>query len=270
MTDAEKIKKHIMDLVTGSETRLSQQAIENTLRRQRGVDRKPIRQAIRELVAESSLTYTYIYGASYLEPSFKRPVRISASIVVKPHDMDYRSGCGDMVIDIFPGISFGSGAHPTTRLSVQGIEYALKDKQLINNFKGSTVLDIGTGSGILAIAALKLGIETGTGVDTDACARSEAVKNVAINGYNGKIMIVDKSETIDSIFSLITANLRFPDIMTLYPLITRWAGKNGIVVISGLRPHETDAVTGRYGQQHFSCLLKTEEKGWACLVLKKN
>ncbi|RJP85563.1 MAG: hypothetical protein C4518_15805 [Desulfobacteraceae bacterium] len=269
MTDTEALKKTILDLVAASQTKLSQQVVENIIHRRSGIHRKLIRPAIRSLVAESELTYTYAYGSSFLEPSFHRPVRISPSIVVKPYNMDFNATAPDIVIDIFPGISFGSGAHPTTRLSVQGIEYALKEEQFIRNFKGSTVWDIGTGSGILAIAALKLGIETGIGVDTDACARSEAIKNVEINGYKDRIAIVDESETLDSKFSLITANLRLPDIMTLYPLITQGSDRNGIVIISGIRPHETDSVFDRYSQQHFTCLLKKEEKEWACLVFKR-
>ncbi len=243
--------------------------IENAIRRQSGIDRKQIRLAISQMVANSELAYTYIYGISCLEPSFHRPVRISPSIVVKPYNMDFNATASDSVIDIFPGISFGSGAHPTTRLSVQAIEYALKDKRCITNFCGSTVLDIGTGSGILAITALKLGIGTGVGVDTDACARSEAIQNASINGYADRIRIADKSETIDSKFSLVTANLRLPDIIALYPLITRCTDKNSIIVLSGIRPHETDEVTDRYTQQYFTCLFKKEEKGWSCLIFKK-
>lgn len=269
MTDSVELKKAILDLISDSQTKLSQQMIANAIHRQSGVNRKHIRLAISQLISDSELTYTYIYGSSCLELSFQRPVRISPSIVVKPYNINFNASASDIAIDIFPGISFGSGAHPTTRLSVQGIEYALKEKQCIRNFTGTTVLDIGTGSGILAIAALKLGIETGTGVDTDACARSEALKNIAINGYSDRITIVDQSETIDSAFSLVTANLRLPDIMALYPQITRCTDKNSIIVLSGIKPHETDEVINRYTQQYFIQLLKKEEKGWSCLVFKK-
>ncbi len=268
MTDLE-LKKMILDMVSGSEIKLSQQVIENAIHRQSGTPKKQVRLAVKALVTASELFYSYTYGASCLEPSFQRPVRISSAIVVKPYNMDFNQNPDDIIIDIFPGISFGSGAHPTTRLCIQAIEYALKKKQFISNFTGTRVLDIGTGSGILAIAALRLGIESGVGVDADVCARSEAVKNIAINGYPDKIRIFSESETIDSVFSLITANLRYPDIMTLYPLIARCADKNGIVVISGLRPEETDAVTERYTQREFTCDFMKEENGWACLIFKK-
>lgn len=268
MPITDDIKTTIMALVTGSETRLSQQALENRIRRQFGTDRKRIRRAIQELVAESALTYTYIYGTSYLEPSFQRPVRISPYIVVKPHNMDYAPLPGDIVIDIFPGISFGSGAHPTTRLSVRGIEHALKVARLVNDFQGSSVLDIGTGSGILAIAALKLGIETGLGVDTDPCARAEALTNIRLNGYAEKIRIARNTDGIASDFSLITANLRLPDLLTLCPLILRGAKTQGAIVLSGIRPHETTAITDRYGREGCTRHFGAEENGWACLVFQ--
>ncbi|MCD6586225.1 MAG: 50S ribosomal protein L11 methyltransferase [Desulfobacteraceae bacterium] len=197
-------------------------------------------------------------------------MRISSSVIVKPYNKTYSPVNTDIVINIFPGVSFGSGEHPTTRLSIQGIEYALKNQKLIRDFHHSTVLDIGTGSGILAITALKFGIETGIGLDTDPCSISEAKKNAQINGLENRIRILYPSEQPKATFSFITANLRFPDIMNLFPVISKKSAPGAPVVLSGIRPEETDAIIDRYTKKYFKCLLTSEEKNWSGLVLQKN
>ncbi len=273
MIATKTLKQQILNLIEDSEKKLSPSAIENILSSELHIQRKAIRTALTGLVSDAELEYTYIFGSSYVEKSFSRPVKISSSVVVKPYNMTYPADDADfspnIIIDIFPGASFGSGEHPTTRLSVQGIEYALKDRNLISDFKGSTMLDIGTGSGILAIAALKFGIQTGIGLDTDPCSVSEAKKNAQINDLAGRLRISDASASMDGSFSLITANLRFPDIMKLFPVIADNAGANAPVILSGIRPEEKKSVLARYTTDGFQCLMTSEEKNWSCLVLQK-
>ena len=270
MIENDLLKQKILELIFNSNKKLTPSSINNILFSELNIKRKEIRKAINELISERELDYTYIFGNSYVEKSFNRPVRISSSVIIKPYNITYTPDDTDIVIDIFPGVSFGSGEHPTTRLAVQGIEYALKDQKLIRNFHHSSVLDIGTGSGILAIAALKFGIETGIGADTDNCSISEAKKNAHLNGLKNRLRILNASETIDKTFSLITANLRLPDIMNLFPVISKNSKPGAPVILSGIRPEESDAVTDRYTKKNFKCLLTSEEKNWSCMVLQKN
>ncbi len=272
MIENDSLQQRILELVFNSSEKLIQASIENILSSELNIKKKEIRIAIHGLISKKKLEYTYIFGSSYVEKSFNRPVRISSSIIVKPYNITYTPDNTDntnIVIDIFPGVSFGSGEHPTTRLSIQGIEYALKNQKLIRDFHHSTVLDIGTGSGILAITALKFGIETGIGLDTDPCSISEAKKNAHLNGLKNRLWILNASETIDTPFSFITANLRLPDIMNLFPVISKNSAPGAPVVLSGIRPEETDAVIDRYTKKHFKCLSTSEEKNWSCLVLQK-
>lgn len=266
--DIQLLKHQLFDFIEQSETRLTPRAAEKAVRLETGADRRAIREAIRSLVDESLLTYTYVFGATYLEPSFRRPVRIGNAIVAVPDDLTIEGLSGDVWVRISPGVSFGSGAHPTTRLSVRGIEHVLKERPLIRDFRGSRVLDIGTGSGILAITALKLGIETGIGVDTDPCARREAAGNAALNGLSGRMSVTASSFSIKGEFTLVTANLRLPDILNLRPYISERTASSGIAVISGLRHEETPVVVERY-RGGFSSILEMAEKGWACLVFRK-
>ena len=270
MNDNTALKQMILDLISDSDKKLSQSAIESLLSSQCATKRKTVRKALIELISEQELEYTYVFGTSYVEKSFNRPVRISSSIIVKPYNHTFNPTDSDIVINIFPGVSFGSGEHPTTRLCVQGIEYAVREKKLIRDFSHSTVFDIGTGSGILAIAALKFGIETGIGTDTDLCSISEAKKNAQINDLENRLQTLTPSEQTDGIYSLITANLRFPDIMRLFPVISKSAEPGTPVVLSGIRPDEVNAVIYRYTQKTFKCLRTSEEKKWSCLVLQKH
>lgn len=270
MNDIKALKQTILNLISDSDKRLSQSEIETVLSSKLSIPRKMIRKTIAELISEKELEYTYQFGNSYVEKSFNRPVRISSSVIVKPYNQKFTPADSDIVIDIFPGVSFGSGEHPTTRLCVQGIEYAFREKKLIRDFSHSTVFDIGTGSGILAIAALKFGIETGIGTDTDRCSISEAKKNAQINGLENRLRILTPSEQTDGSYSLITANLRFPDIMRLFPVISKNAQPGKPVVLSGIRPEEVNAVIDRYTKKTFNCLHTSEEKNWSCLVLQKH
>jgi ribosomal protein L11 methyltransferase len=269
LPDTAALKQKIQALIEESDRKLSPGAIENILLSDCALPRRTIRNALHSLIADGELEYTYAFGSSYVETSFNRPVRISDAVVVKPFNMTYPAKPTDIVIDIFPGVSFGSGTHPTTRLSVRGIEYALKDRRLIHDFKDTAILDIGTGSGILAICAMKFGIETGIGVDTDPCSINEAKKNAQINHLEDRLYISKPVVFRDQKFSMIAANLRFPDIMTIFPVIAEHSAPLAPVVLSGLRPEETEPVLSLYAENHFQCLSVSEEKNWSCLVLQK-
>jgi len=261
------MEEAILALVSEAEKKLSQPVIEKIISKKLISGKDTVRKSIKKLINDGKLFYTYLYGNSYLENSFSRPVFISKSVVVKPYNLTYSKKSSEIVIDIFPGISFGAGDHPTTRLSVQAIESSLLEKKLTKNFSKSSVLDIGTGTGILALAALKFGFQKGVGVDIDPCSRIESQKNAAINGLENRLQISGDLEKIKSKFDLITANLRLPDIMKIYPLVIRYLNHQGVVILSGIRPHEIDPVINKYTDSVFNCISVTNEKNWSCLVL---
>lgn len=269
MTEIHSLKQKILDLVEHSESKLTRVAIVKMVSAESNIRRKDIRKAVTALISDRELQYTNVFGNSYVEKSYNRPVRISSSVIVKPYNMTYQPKDDEIVINMVPGVSFGYGDHPTTRLSVQGIEFISRHQHPLKNAEQSSVLDIGTGSGILAIAALKFGIETGIGIDTDPCAVSEAKKNVQINDLESRLRICPPFQPMSDTFSLITANLRFPDIMTLFPIISNHSRLGAYLVLSGIRPAEVDAVTKQYAENGFHCIRTTEEKNWSCLVWVK-
>jgi ribosomal protein L11 methyltransferase len=197
-------------------------------------------------------------------------VRISDHVVVKPPGHRFKPAPDDVVIRIQPGAAFSGGRHPTTRLSVRAIEYVLKTVRPSWLSADCSVLDIGTGSGILAMAAVCLRVKKGLGIDIDPCAVAEARRNVDLNNLQDRLVISDrKIEAIDSTYSLVIANLRYPSLKNFYPQITRLTDNGGWVVLSGFRIHEIQDLLGFYVGQHFKPIWNADEHDWAAIALKR-
>ena len=175
-----------------------------------------------------------------------------------------------MVIDIAQGASFGSGEHPTTRLAVRGIEAALSEKNRFSKTSHTRALDIGTGSGILAIAAVSLGITKALAIDIDPCSKSEAKKNIRLNNMGHQIQVLDRDiEHINEKFFLITANLRYPTLVRLCSHISEITEQPGRVVLSGIKTDEVTDILDIYTREGFRCAWKAVEKEWVGMVFVK-
>jgi len=268
--DIKRIEKRILENVVASPARLTPQHLEKTIFTTYGLDKIRAKAVLKNLVARGELEYSYEFGSTYLRPAFNKAVRISDHVVVKPPGYGFRPAPNDVVIQIQPGAAFGGGRHPTTRLSIRAIDYVLTTVRPNRLSEDCSVLDIGTGSGILVIAALCLGIKKGLGIDIDPCAISEAAENRDLNHLQDRLVISDrKIETIDTPYSLVTANLRFPSLKHLYPQMIRLTDSNGWLVISGFRTHELQNLMALYNRRHFETVWTADELDWAAIVLKK-
>lgn len=263
------IRDDILNMVTASQKFITPIALEKAISNKYLLDKKQAKSIVRDLNTAGELVYTYKYGCTFIEKSFRKPIRISKHVVLKPPENYYRPEHEDVVVQLGHGASFGTGEHPTTRLSVKGIEHVLKSAEYLKDKNDTSLLDIGTGSGILVITAVLFGIKKGVGIDIDPCARAEARENVRLNGLQDKIDIADQPvENISGLFSIITANLRYPTIKKLSFHIDRITDKNGFVIISGIKATELDDVLHIYAKKQFRCLWKDIEKDWAGVALK--
>jgi ribosomal protein L11 methyltransferase len=266
--DPAAVRKHALRLVAGSTVRVTPPALEKTLVGTHGLTRKQVKAVIRELVSDGELAYTYELGSTFLEPSFNKPVRVSTHVVLKPPGHHYQSESEDVVIQIKPGAAFGDGRHPTSRLAIRGIEHALQDFKSGKPEDQTCALDIGVGSGVLVITAVRMGIHQGLGIDIDPSARSEAKENVLINRLEDRIEISDRYlATIDGHFDLVTANLRYPTLRKICPCLRKITHPNGLIVFSGIRRHELPGLIQAYARKNFKVLWKDVELDWAGVVL---
>jgi len=270
LTNIKTIKKAILETVSGSREKITPIALEKIASEKYALGKKQIKSVIQSLIAGGEFVYTYQYGSTFLEKSFKRPVRISKHVVIKPPENSFVSKPGDVVINLVQGASFGTGQHPTTRLAVKGLDYTLKECGHFKENKKTCLLDVGTGSGILVIAAVLLGIQKGIGLDFDPCAITEAKENTKINGLEHRIDICDRAfEKINRVFSMITANLRYPTIKKLLPYVHEAVHKKGVVILSGIKTDETKDVLDIYKEKGFLCRWKENEQDWVGVVLEK-
>ena len=160
--------------------------------------------------------------------------RIGSRLVVKPSWVSYESAANEAVIEIDPGMAFGTGQHPTTALCLRALESAVRP--------GIRVLDVGCGTGILAIAAAKLGASSVLAVDIDPQAAQAASRNVVTNGV-GKVVDVREGTLDDSAgsFHLIVANIGALTLERLASAVSRSLAPSGVAILSGFLE---DAVQG--------------------------
>ena len=263
----ESIKKEIRDLVFGGWEKVPVRDLENLISRGANVSKIFVKKAVKELVEAEELVYTYVYGTSFLEPSFGRPVRISKRIVLKPPNLAYQAESGDVVITLDGGAAFGNGAHPTTCLVLEALDDALGNGSFLK--RGcSKGLDVGTGTGVLAIALARLGVQEVLGNDIDPCAISEARHNVSLNQLSESVTVLDTPvESLGSVYAVIVANLAYPTIKRMAPVLTAKLAEDGVLILSGFKEDMATELAKAYGQLGLRLLGKKARRRWGCVTL---
>ncbi len=265
--DISEIEKQVLEIIRESETKITITDLNKKKLCCQKTDKKKIKIAVKNLLKNGSLEYSYVFGNSFLTESYNRPVRVSKHIVLKPCEKYFNARTDDIVISLLQGASFGSGEHPTTRLSLTAMEYALMYRKLLKGTNNTKALDIGTGTGVLAIASILMGIEKAVGIDIDLCSINEAKKNTAINNLSDKIVIDNRViEKIEDKFSFIMANLRYPTLMSICPQISRITDDKGVLVFSGFKDNEMLDIKKRYLNSGFSFVWGKCEKKWGVVV----
>ncbi len=157
-------------------------------------------------------------------------------------------------ITLDPGLAFGTGSHPTTRLCLRWLDAHLQG--------GESVLDYGCGSGILAIAALKLGAASATGVDVDAQAVQASRDNAAANQVTAQFCLPDAAPQQQA--DIVVANILTNPLKVLAPLLAVATRQGGQIVLSGILSEQAEDVMRVYAQW-FDLKPPVMEDGWACL-----
>jgi len=189
-----------------------------------------------------------------------KPLKVSESIVVKPSWESYEPSPREIVIELDPGMAFGTGTHETTILCVRALE-----KYLCSN---SLVLDIGCGTGILGIAAILLGARGSTLIDIDSQAISVAKTNSIRNGTIEKTKFItgDLLDKVEGKFDLLIANLSSKAIKKLIPQCTVYISRGGYLVVSGILEENAEDIKTVLIENGMTFIDKQVLGDWVCIA----
>ena len=190
-----------------------------------------------------------------------KPLKIGRNMAVKPTWRDYRPAPGEKVIELDPGMAFGTGTHPTTTMCLTMMEKYLKDQDLF--------LDVGTGSGILLIAAAKLGAFKVWGVDNDPTAVKIAAGNLKLNDVNvqdGHIICGDLVQGIRQKHDIITANILSHVIVDLLKDIRQVLKPGGILICSGIVDTSKKQVVASMKKINFEIIEMCSKDEWVAIA----
>ena len=192
---------------------------------------------------------------------YYHPMDVGQRLAIVPSWQDYDTDRVKLILD--PGLAFGTGGHETTNLCLEVLDERVKG--------GERVLDIGTGSGILAIAALKLGAAVAEGVDIDPVAVRTAGENAALNGVADKLTVLvgDLSDKASGKYDIITANIVANAIMSLAPAVPGLMADDAVFIASGIIDSRKDEVIAALEAAGLAVLEVKEKRGWECIVCKK-
>lgn len=189
-----------------------------------------------------------------------KPTKLSNNIVVKPTWCEYKPNEEDIVIEIDPGMAFGTGTHETTMLCIRMIE-----KYMHGGYK---VLDVGSGSGILSIAAAKLGASDVLGIDIDEDAVRVSNENYELNKVSdrAKAIVGDLTAGVDYKANIVVANLLADIVMRLSKDAKRHLGEKGIFITSGILTEKSEAVEKCMIECGFEIVEKAILGEWCSIV----
>jgi ribosomal protein L11 methyltransferase len=206
-------------------------------------------------------------------------LRVGQRTVIVPAWEEYAAAAGEVVIRLEPGMAFGTGLHPTTRLCLEAIERHLATD--------ATVLDVGTGSGVLAIAAAKQGARSVLALDADRAAVTVARENVQQNGVAASVTVrhgslpggdvVPRHFVMDGTlellesghYDLVVVNILAPVIIGLAPALAARLAPAGRLIVAGLIDSQEEDVEAALREQGLHVTECTQEKDWVALVAQQ-
>lgn len=190
---------------------------------------------------------------------FAQPTHVDGDLVVRPAWVPYDAPCGTTVLHIEPGATFGMGDHPTTILSLQAARRLVRP--------GCSVLDVGCGSGVLAIAACVFGAARAVGVDIAPAAVPVTRANAEANGVADRVEVstTDLAD-IEGSFDLVLANILAPALIALAGDLRRLVAPGGALVVSGILATAHAHVLSALAPLH--AVASDELDGWVAVTLR--
>ncbi len=194
---------------------------------------------------------------------FFRPVQVTPHLLILPQWEPVPDNVSGHVIRMDPGPAFGTGYHETTRMCLQAMEK-------VSGTPPWTMLDVGTGSGILALYAALRGAERILGIDIDPEALRWAKRNVRLNGLSAAVELASiPVEGLTGQFSVVCANLMLEEIKRLFPVLSERTAPEGWMILSGILGDQVAGVSSLVDRSDTRCQEITHEGEWTCFRIRK-
>lgn len=196
---------------------------------------------------------------------YYKPIKTGKKIVIVPVWEKYEPKDGEITVLMDPGMAFGTGTHETTRLCASLLEKYVKP--------GDRMLDVGCGSGILAICAAKLGAAECFACDIDPVSVRIAKENAELNGTPN--VVCEESDLLKSVvapvggFDVCTANIVADVIIRLAPDVGEYLAEDGVLIVSGIIVERRDEVVSALKGEGFEIVDDATENGWYCAAVRK-
>ena len=192
------------------------------------------------------------------------PIKIGERLLIRPTWEDEYDAEGRAVLHLEPGLAFGTGSHETTRLCLEALEKNIKG--------GEKVLDVGCGSGILAIASLLLGADSATGVDIDELAVKTAEENGKMNGFGSDRLTFihgDLADKVSGKFDIVVANIVADVIIMFCKTVPDFMADNAVFITSGIIDIREQEVVDAFTENGFEIIARHADGGWRCFECRR-
>ena len=194
---------------------------------------------------------------------YYKPIEVGEKLVVVP-EWEEIPADGRQPLRLDPGLIFGTGSHATTRMCLAALEKYCSPE--------TTVLDLGCGSGILAIASLLLGAESATGVDIDELAVKTAEENGKMNGFDGdrlKFIHGDLADKVSGKFDIVVANIVADIIIMFCKTVPEFMADNAVFITSGIIDIREQEVVDAFAENGFEIIARHANGGWRCFECRR-
>jgi len=193
---------------------------------------------------------------------YYHPVQVTERLTIKPTWEEYETREGEIVIELDPGMAFGTGTHPTTTLCLRTLEGVIQPYD--------TIVDVGCGTGILSIACAKMGAESVLALDLDPVAVQVAQENIELNRVQDTVTVRanDLLKGVDATYDVVVANILAEIILLMVGDAKRVLKPDGTFITSGIIKDKADLVRAELDTHGFRVIDTIVEEDWVALVAK--